>query len=261
MLFEFPVKEIRIDMPKWLTGLEKNHWLRQAVMGKITNSAQELHRIREVKAFAEGLGASEYIDDAKIDSMELGSGSAKMRLRLNNDLFYRVLGEKTGVEINEESALLDLVMRLVETDRKYEHIRNAMDEVTETGYGIVMPSIDELTLEAPEITHQGGKYGIRLKASAPSIHMMRADITTEVAPIVGSEKQSEELVNYLMTGFDEDPLKIWESNIFGKSLNELVNEGLRNKLYRMPTEARMRLKETLERIINEGCSGLICIIL
>ena len=184
-----------------------------------------------------------------------------MRLRLNNDLFYRVLGEKTGVEINEESALLDLVMRLVETDRKYEHIRNAMDEVTETGYGIVMPSIDELTLEAPEITHQGGKYGIRLKASAPSIHMMRADITTEVAPIVGSEKQSEELVNYLMTGFDEDPLKIWESNIFGKSLNELVNEGLRNKLYRMPTEARMRLKETLERIINEGCSGLICIIL
>ncbi len=261
VLFEFPVKEIRIDMPKWLTGLEKNHWLRQAVMGKLTSSAQELHRIREVKTFAESLGASEYIDDAKIDSMELGNGSAKMRLRLNNDLFYRVLGEKTGVEINEESALLELVMRLVETNRKYEHIRNAMDEVTETGYGIVMPSIDELTLEAPEITHQGGKYGIRLKASAPSIHMMRADITTEVAPIVGSEKQSEELVNYLMTGFDEDPLKIWESNIFGKSLNELVNEGLRNKLYRMPTEARMRLKETLERIINEGCSGLICIIL
>ncbi len=261
VLFEFPVKEIRVDMPKWLTGLEKNHWLRQAVMGKITKSAQDLHKIREVKTFAEGLDTSEYIDDAKIESMELGSGSAKMRLRLKNDLFYRILGEKTGVEIGEESALLDLVMRLVETGKKYDHIRNAIDEVTETGYGIVMPSIDELTLEAPEITHQGGKYGIRLKASAPSIHMMRADITTEVAPIVGSEKQSEELVNYLMTGFDEDPLKIWESNIFGKSLNELVNEGLRNKLYRMPAEARMRLKETLERIINEGCSGLICIIL
>ncbi|MDD6174254.1 MAG: stage IV sporulation protein A [Firmicutes bacterium] len=261
VLFEFPVKEIRVNMPKWLTGLEKDHWLRQAVMGKITKSAQDLHRIREVKGFAEALGDSEYIDDAKIESMELGNGSAKMRLRLNNDLFYRVLGEKTGVEIKEESALLELILRLVETDRKYEHIRNAMDEVTETGYGIVMPSIDELSLEAPEITHQGGKYGIRLKASAPSIHMMRADITTEVAPIVGSEKQSEELVNYLMTGFDEDPLKIWESNIFGKSLNELVNEGLRNKLYRMPAEARMRLKETLERIINEGCSGLICIIL
>jgi stage IV sporulation protein A len=261
VLFEFPVKEIRIDMPKWLTGLEKNHWLRQAVMGRITKSAQDLHRIREVKTFAEGLDSSEYIDGSKIESMELGSGSAKMCLRLKNDLFYRVLGEKTGVEISEESALLDLVMRLVETNKKYEHISNAIDEVNETGYGIVMPSIDELTLEAPEITHQGGKYGIRLKASAPSIHMMRADITTEVAPIVGSEKQSEELVNYLMTGFDEDPLKIWESNIFGKSLNELVNEGLRNKLYRMPAEARMRLKETLERIINEGCSGLICIIL
>ncbi len=130
-----------------------------------------------------------------------------------------------------------------------------------TGYGIVMPSLEELSLEEPEIVKQGGRYGVRLKASAPSIHMMRADITTEVSPIVGSEKQSEELVMYLLKEFEESPGKIWESNIFGKSLHELVNEGLHNKLYRMPSDARIRLQETIERIINEGCGGLICIIL
>ena len=130
-----------------------------------------------------------------------------------------------------------------------------------TGYGIVMPSLDELVLEEPEIVKQGGRYGVRLRASAPSIHMMRAEINTEVSPIVGSEKQSEELVMYLLKEFEESPEKIWDSNIFGKSLHDLVNEGLHNKLYRMPSDARMRLQETIERIINEGCGGLICIIL
>ena len=124
-----------------------------------------------------------------------------------------------------------------------------------------MPDIDELSLEEPEIIKQGGKYGVRLKASAPSIHMMKAGINTTVSPIVGTEKQSEELVMYLLSGFEENPKKIWESNIFGKSLHELVNEGLHNKLYKMPVDARMKLQETLERVINEGCSGLICFIL
>ena len=150
---------------------------------------------------------------------------------------------------------------LSDIKREYERIKSALDEVQTTGYGIVMPTIDQLTLEEPEIMKQGGRYGVRLCASAPSIHMMRADIKTEVAPIVGSESQSEELVKYLLEGFEEDPHKIWESNIFGKSLNELVNEGLRNKLYHMPTDARMKFQETLERVINEGCNGLLCIIL
>ena len=145
--------------------------------------------------------------------------------------------------------------------KEYDKIKGALEEVEATGYGIVMPSLEELSLEEPEIVKQGGRYGVRLKASAPSIHMMKADITTEVNPIVGSERQSEELVRYLLQEFEENPQKIWESNIFGKSLHELVNEGLHNKLYRMPGEARIRLQETIERIINEGCSGLICIIL
>lgn len=152
------------------------------------------------------------------------------------------------------------MMELADIKKKYDKIRNAMDEVEATGYGIVMPELEEMTLEEPEIIKQSGRYGIRLKAEAPSIHMMKANITTEVSPIVGSEKQSEELVSYLLREFEEDPSKIWESNIFGTSLYGLVNEGLHNKLYRMPTDARIKLKETVERIINEGCNGLICII-
>ena len=145
--------------------------------------------------------------------------------------------------------------------KNYDQIASAYDDVQQTGYGIVMPTLEELTLQEPEIIKQSGKYGIRLKASAPSIHLMKTQITTEVTPIVGSEQQSEELVSYLLNEFEEDPTKIWESNIFGKSLNELVNEGLHNKLYRMPEDARMKLKETIERIINDGCNGLICIII
>ena len=145
--------------------------------------------------------------------------------------------------------------------KEYEKLKSALDEVEATGYGIVTPTIDELTLDEPEIVKQGGRYGVKLSASAPSIHMLKANIQTEVAPIVGSESQSEELVRYLLKEFEEDPKKIWESNIFGTSLHELVNEGLRSKLFHMPADARMKLQETLERVINEGCNGLICIIL
>ena len=153
------------------------------------------------------------------------------------------------------------MIELADIKRKYTKFQGALEEVEATGYGIVMPTLDELSLEEPEILKQGGKYGVKLKASAPSIHMMKAVINTEVSPVVGSEKQSEELVMYLLKEFEENPKKIWESNIFGKSLHALVNEGLHNKLYRMPSEARQRLQETIERIINEGCNGLICIIL
>lgn len=153
------------------------------------------------------------------------------------------------------------ITELAAAKREYDKIKDAIDQVNATGYGIVMPSMEELTLDEPEIVKQGGRYGVRLRASAPSIHLMRADITTEVAPIVGSEKQSEDLVMYLLKEFEDSPEKIWQSNIFGKSLHELVNEGLHNKLSRMPGDARIKLQETIERIINEGCSGLICIIL
>ena len=203
----------------------------------------------------------EYVAFAKTSTVDLGTGHARITVGLQANLFYKVLGEKTGLDIEDEGALLDCMMRFAEMKKKYDKIKDAYDEVQNTGYGIVMPGIEELSLEEPEIIKQGGKYGIRLKAAAPSIHMMKTRITTEVTPIVGSEQQSQELVMYLLKEFQENPGKIWESNIFGKSLHELVNEGLHNKLYRMPVDARDKVRETIERIINEGCNGLICIIL
>jgi len=182
-------------------------------------------------------------------------------IRTKNELFYKVLSEMTGFEVNDEEELMHNMVLLAHDRKEYLKVKNAIDEVEATGYGIVMPAIEELALEEPEIMKQGGRYGVRLRASAPSIHMMKANITTEVTPIVGSEKQSEDLVMYLLKEFEESPEKIWDSNIFGKSLHELVNEGLHTKLSRMPSDARIRIQETLERVINEGCSGLICIIL
>ena len=198
---------------------------------------------------------------AEISSIDLGTGSVTITADLDNSLFYKILGEATGIEIESESDLMPLLMELNDIRRKYQRIQPALEEVEATGYGIVMPEMEELTLEEPKIIRQGGKYGVKLKASAPSIHLMKANINTTVSPIVGTEKQSEELVMYLLDGFDNDPTKIWESNIFGKSLHELVNEGLHSKLYKMPVDARLKLQETLERVINDGCSGLICFIL
>ena len=196
-----------------------------------------------------------------MNDISLSQGNAEICLNVENDMFYKVLSEKTGLKVDTHESLLDTVSELSKVKKQYERIKDALDEVEATGYGIVMPTMDELSLEEPEIMRQGGKYGVRLKASAPSIHMMKASINTEVAPLVGSESQSEDLVMYLLKEFEENPTKIWQSNIFGKSLHELVNEGLHNKLYRMPSDARMKLQETLEKVINEGCSGLICIIL
>ena len=193
--------------------------------------------------------------------MNLGNGSAVINASMDNSLFYKVLAERTELSIDSEQGLMNTLVELSSIKKKYDRLKGALDEVEATGYGIVMPTLDELTLDEPEIMKQGGKYGVRLSAGAPSIHMIKANITTEVAPLVGSESQSEELVNYLLKEFEESPEKIWESDIFGKSLHELVNEGLRSKLYHMPTDARLKLQETLERVINEGCSGLICIIL
>ncbi len=261
VLFEFPVKEIKVDMPKWVSSLEQTHWLRSEIFGTIQTAAADAVKIRQAADIADRIRKCEYVIMAETSSVDLGSGKARIRVELDPTLFYRVLGEKTGLDIKDEGGLLDEMMELSRLKREFEKVRQAYNDVNETGYGIVMPSMEELTLEEPEIIRQGGRYGIRLRANAPSVHMMKTTIKTEITPIVGSEQQSEELVAYLMKEFEDDPTKIWESNIFGKSLHELVNEGLHNKLYRMPSDARNKVKETVERIINDGCNGLICIIL
>lgn len=261
ILYQFPVKELMLDIPTWIMRLEKGHWLKEAVYEQVRESAGRLGKLSELMPVMETLSECEQITEASVSKIDLGSGRARCRIDLEPGLFYRVLGEKTGLSIDSEEALLPCMIELTEIKKRYDKVRDALDEVAATGYGIVMPGLDELALEEPEIVKQGGRYGVRLRASAPSIHMMKANINTEVAPIVGSEKQSEELVHYLLEEFKENPTRIWESNIFGKSLHELVNEGLHNKLYRMPSDARMKMQETTERIINEGCNGLICIIL
>lgn len=261
VLFEFPIKEIKIDMPGWISSLEGENWLKKSVYGCIKNSVKEITKINEVQKLVDSLSTCEYVESAQISSVNLGKGSAKVKVRPNEGLFYKILSEKTGIDIESECDLMDSMMDLSNLKEKYQKIANAYDDVNESGYGIVMPSMEELHLDEPEIIKQNGKYGIRLRAHAPSIHMLKTQIETEVTPIVGSEQQSEELVMYLLREFEENPSEIWKSNIFGKSLNELVNEGLHNKLYRMPTDARSKIKETIERIINEGCNGLICIIL
>lgn len=261
ILFQFPVKEVNIDMPKWITMLQKDHWLKSSLFQTIRDTYQDLSHIFQVSKTLDQLKDCEYITGCMVDQIDLGSGTANIQVNLKNDLFYQILGETTGLEISGEADLMPCMIELAEIKKKYDKVSSALEEVEATGYGIVMPTMDELTLEEPEIVKQGGKYGVRLKAEAPSIHMMKANIKTEVSPIVGTEKQSEELVMYLLNDFEESPEKLWESNIFGKSLHELVNEGLHNKLYHMPSDARLKMQETIERIINEGCSGLICIIL
>ncbi|MCR4890037.1 MAG: stage IV sporulation protein A [Ruminococcus sp.] len=261
ILYSFPVKEINIRTSRWINSLEKGHWLKNEILGCIREAAKDVKLVREAAEAAKVIADCPHIISASATSIDLGKGSVTITAELDSSLFYKILGEATGIDIESESDLMPLLMELNTIRRKYDRIAPALEEVEATGYGIVMPELEEMSLEEPKIIKQGGKYGVKLKASAPSIHMMKANINTTISPIVGTERQSQELVMYLLDGFDDDPTKIWESNIFGKSLHELVNEGLHNKLYKMPVDARMKLQETLERVINDGCSGLICFIL
>lgn len=261
VLFRFPLKEISIDIPDWLEVLEGNHWLKTTVYNSILSSIKQVYRISDYKNVLECLKNCEHIETATVCAINLGEGTVHFDVKCEDNLFYKILSEKSGFEIDGKDTLMKLMGELAVIKKEYEKTAYAIKQVRDTGYGIVAPTIDELQLEEPEIVKQGGRFGVKLKASAPSIHMIRADIETEVSPIVGTEKQSEELMQDLLKQFEENPKDIWQSNIFGKSLHELVNDGLHNKLYKMSDDARYKLQETLQRVINEGSGGLICIIL
>lgn len=260
LLYEFPIREIAVQMPSWVTMLEPGHWLQNAIYTAMLTYAGNLHKMADVAGQRPQLDC-EYIVSTALTGMDLATGTVRITATIAPDIFYRILGEQTGLDIVDEASLLPCVVSLARAKRAYDKIKSALDQVEATGYGIVMPGIDELTLEEPEIVRQGGQYGVRLSASAPSLHIMRANIHTELSPTVGSEQQGEELIKSLLADFETDPGKLWSTNIFGKSLNELVSEGVQAKLLHMPQEARNRLQLTLERIINEGCDGLICILL
>ena len=260
ILYEFPIKEININFPKWINSMPINHWLRADLINSL-RAASGIKHIKDVNLLSKTFENDENTAGCTVNNIDLGLGTADISIAVKPELFYKVLAEMTGLVINDEQELMNSITELAKIKKEYMRVKDALDEVEATGYGIVMPTTDELSLEEPEIVKQGGRYGVRLRASAPSIHLMKANITTEVSPIVGSEKQSEDLIMYLLNGFEDDPTKIWDSNIFGKSLHELVNEGLHTKLARMPADARMRVQETIERVINDGCNGLVCIIL
>jgi len=261
VLYEFPIKELGIFLPAWVDALPYGHAIKSELYAAIREGCASLSRVRDVEGAMSAIGECGSVSSARVSAMDLGAGKATAVLELPRGLFYDTISAQSGFQITDDGDLMSLLTQLSGMKREYDKVSEALREVRETGYGIVAPSPEELHLEEPEIVRQGGRYGVRLKASAPSIHMIRADIETEVSPIVGSEKQSEEMVGYLLQEFEGDTAKIWESNIFGKSFHDLVGEDLNGKLKRMPEDARDKLRETLQRVINEGSGGLICIIL
>ena len=260
-LEEFPVTEISFSLPNWFDVLNLNHWLKQDIINIVKEEFNKEFSVREIKDIVSKISENPTFSNVKFEDINMENGYIKIVIEISPEIFFKVLSEASDFNVENDADIYRLLLDYSEAKKDYDKIALALDEVKAKGYGIISPGIDELSLEEPEIVKQGNKYGIKLKASAPSIHLLKANIETEVSPIVGSEKQSEDLVKYLLSEFENDPRKIWESNIFGKSLHELVNEGLNNKLYRMPDEAQIKLQETLEKIINEGSGGLICIIL
>ena len=234
VLYDFPLTEIRINLPQWVEGLEMNHWIKNNIIFTLKQSIAEIGKIRDVNKIVEGFSDLDFLQDTEVDNVELGEGVITIDLSTKQELFYNILEEKSGFKIDGDYQLLNLVTRLSKVKNEYDKIESALYDAKTKGYGVVAPSLDELSLEEPEIIKQGKQYGVKLRANAPSLHIIKADISTEVSPIVGNQNQGEEMVKYLLDEFEQNPSEIWESNMFGKSLNDLVKEQLQSKLYTMP---------------------------
>lgn len=261
VLYEFPVKEVNIQLPKWIEELAVKHWLREKFEQAVLNTVEQVKRLRDIEKAIEDLAGYDFVEQVILKDMDLGNGLATVRMSAKAELFYQILEEVSGFSITGEPDLIKLLKDLAFAKKEYDKLADALEEVRDTGYGIVTPKTEEITFEEPELVRQGNKLAIKLRAIAPSLHLIRTDIKAEVSPVVGTEKQCEELIKYLTDEFEKDPAKIWQSDFLGRSLNDLVRDGIQNKLYKMPENAQMKLKETLEKIVNEGSGGLICIIL
>ena len=261
VLYDFPLNEIRINLPKWVEGLERNHWIKNNIIFTLKQSIAEIGKLRDVDSIVKGFSELEFLEDTEVENVELGEGVISIDLTAKQDLLYNVLEEKSGFKIDGDHQLLNLVTKLSRVKNEYDKIESALYDAKTKGYGVVAPSLDELSLEEPEIIKQGKQYGIKLRANAPSLHIIKADISTEVSPIVGNQTQGEEMIKYLLDTFEENPSELWASNMFGKSLNDLVKEQLQSKLYTMPEEIRVKIQKTLQKIINEGSMNIITILL
>ncbi|WP_149454306.1 stage IV sporulation protein A [Pasteuria penetrans] len=261
VLYEFPVHEVNVNLPSWVMVLDEEHWLRKEFEQAVRDTVQDIRRLRDVDRVVGHFTQFSCIERATLSGLHMGRGSAGIDLYAPDELYSEILTDVVGVTIQGRDHLLELMQEFTTAKAEYDKVAEALKEVHATGYGVAAPSKAEMALEPPELIRQGTRFGVRLRAMAPSIHMIRVNVESEFAPIIGSEKQSQELVNYLMSHFESDPLKIWESDIFGRSLNQVVRESIQAKLSMMPENARYKLQETLERIINEGSGGLIAIIL
>ncbi len=258
VLAAFPMTELRVYLPRWLDALEPEHPVKTALYQNLLQRAGEIGDLGQAESALAPLAHLEQVQDFRLRSVDLGSGVVSCAIVLPEALFYEILSSRAGIPIETDAQLLKLLSELSDIRREYDKISAALASVKATGYGVVMPTAEEMKLEKPEILKRGGSYGVRLKAGAPSIHMMRVDIDTEISPMVGDEKQSQQLIDYLK---DENPDNLWQSNIFGKSVYDLIQEGLSAKLTRMPEDVRGKFRGTLTRIVNEGANGLICLII
>ena len=246
---------------KQIEALEEDHWLRKKFEEGVAAAVQGVERIKDVAVMVDGLQGIQEGTDAVLSEMDLATGAACITVSLGDDLFYQILSEYAGQTVEGPHSLIPLVRDSATAAREWSYMADAWADARQNGYGVVSPRVDDMYLEEPELIKQGGHFGVRLCASAPSYHIIKANIGTEITPLIGTERQCEDLVRYIMDEFEDDPQKIWNTNVFGKSLSELVEEGIQGKIYEMPENAQAKLQQTLQRIINDGGGGLICIIL
>jgi len=258
LLYEFPMKELHVFMPRWMDVLEDEHPVKKILYDALLQHADEITSLAAAAPVLDRLLELEHVLDFSVRSIDLSTGTVSCALRFPDSLFYEILSTKAGLEIQNDAQLLKLLTELAQIKADYDRISDALSQVKATGYGVVMPAAEEMILEKPEIIKKGSTYGVKLKAGAPSIHMIRVDIDTQISPMVGDEKQSRDLIAYLG---GEDPEKLWQSNIFGKSVYELIQDGLSAKLVQLPADVRGKFRGTLSRIVNEGANGLVCLIL
>ncbi|MBE6976606.1 MAG: stage IV sporulation protein A [Ruminococcaceae bacterium] len=258
LLYAFPLSQILVFLPRWMDALEQEHPVKAAVYEALLQRSGEIAALGQAAPVLSQLKELEQVLDFAIRDIDLATGSVSCALSFPEALFYEILSGKAGMPIENDAQLLALLTELSQVKKEYDKISDALSSVKATGYGIVMPTADEMTLQPPELLRKGGAFGVKLKAGAPSIHMIRVDIDTEISPMVGGEQQSQDLIDYLS---GEEPDKLWQSNIFGRSVYELIREGLTAKVIRLPEDVRTKFRGTLGRIVNEGATGLICLIL
>lgn len=261
MLYQFPLRELRFFFPGWVETLEQSHWLKQGLTTALKGVMEKVDKLADVEGAIAALAETEFLKKAYTDHLLPGEGAAEIALHFQDGLFYQILSETVDLPIANDYALITTIKMLSETKQEYDKIATALNDVHRKGYGVVTPVFEEITLEKPEVFKQGSRYGIKLRAKGESIHLIKADVETEVSPIIGNEEQSREFIDHLISEYEEEPEKIWDLNIFGRTLSSMVSDGMQNKIYRMSEDAQMKLQETLQKIVNEGSGGLICIIL